>query len=246
MRWHVISIPMLLIYSSASGQGLPSTLVTVPHVATSAVGEVRIVPDRATIFIGVESRAVTAASASTANARQMRAVMDALRALGITPAQMSTSEYSVYPEQVFEPDKGDRTPRIVGYVVRNTLRVEVRKIDQIGTLLDAALSKGANAINSLQFTSSQADSARREALASAVSRAEADAKAIARAGGSCLGEVIELTTQDGYRPLYQEKSMARGAAQDATPVAPGELTVTVQVSGRWKLLLSRPSCPARP
>ena len=246
MRLYLISIPMLFIYAAAAAQGLPSTLVTVPQVATSAVGEVRVVPDRATIFIGVESRAATAAAASAANARQMRAVMDAVRALGIGAPQMSTSEYSVYPEQVFEPDKGDRTPRIAGYVVRNTLRVEVRQIDQIGALLDAALSKGANAINSLQFTSSRADSARTEALASAVSRAEAEALTLARAGGTCLGEVLELTTQDSYRPMFMEKSMARGAAQDATPITPGELTITVQVSGRWRLANSEFSkCPAR-
>ncbi|MBC7791678.1 MAG: SIMPL domain-containing protein [Anaerolineae bacterium] len=237
---------MLFISSAIVAQEPSPTFVTVPHVATSAVGEVRVVPDRATIFVGVESRAPTAAAASASNARQLRAVMEALRSLGITPAQMSTSEYSVYPEQVFEPDKGDRTARIVGYVVRNTLRVEVRQIEQIGALLDAALSKGANAINSLQFTSSNADSARREALSLAVSRAEADALAIARAGGGCLGEVIELTTQDGYRPIFMEKSLARGAAQDATPITPGELTVTVQVTGRWKLD-RRPAqaCPSR-
>ena len=235
MRLFGISSLMLFMSASVASQAPASTFVTVPYVATSAVGEVRVVPDRATIFVGVETRAATAAAASSANARQLRAVMQALRALGIGPAQMSTSEYSVYPEQVFDPDKGDRTPRIVGYVVRNTLRVEVRQIDQIGALLDAALAKGANAINSLQFTSSQADSARREALALAVSRAEADATAIARAGGSCIGEVVELTTQDSYRPLFMEKSLARGAAQDATPITPGELTVTVTVSGRWKL-----------
>ena len=246
MRLHGISILMLLMSVAAAAQAPGSTFLTVPHVAASAVGEVRVVPDRATIFIGVETRATTAAAASTANARQLRAVMEALRTLGIGPAQMSTSEYSVYPDQVFEPDKGDRTPRIIGYVVRNTLRVEVRQIDQIGALLDAALTKGANAINSLQFTSSRADSARREALASAVSKAEADALAMARAGGSCLGEVIELTTQDSYRPLFMEKSFARGAAQDATPIAPGELTVTVQVAGRWKLdRRSSQECPAR-
>ncbi|MGI9078992.1 MAG: SIMPL domain-containing protein [Gemmatimonadaceae bacterium] len=243
---HRISIVMLLMAASAVAQEPSATLAPVPHVSTTGVGEVRVVPDRATIFIGVETRAPTAAAASAANARQQRAVMDALRVLGIGPAQMSTSEYSVYPEQVFEPDKGDRTPKTVGYVVRNTLRVEVRQIDQIGALLDAALTKGANTINSLQFTSSKADSARREALTSAVSRAEADALAIARAGGSCLGEVIELTTQDGYRPVFMERSMARGAAQDATPITPGELTVTVQVAGRWKLgKQTQQACPSR-
>ena len=125
MRLYLISIPMLFIYAAAAAQGLPSTLVTVPQVATSAVGEVRVVPDRATIFIGVESRAATAAAASAANARQMRAVMDAVRALGIGAPQMSTSEYSVYPEQVFEPRHRLREDRIKGAVL-DVLRQEHR------------------------------------------------------------------------------------------------------------------------
>lgn len=245
MRSYVISILALVIALPAVAQQSAPAIVAVPSVSTSAIGEVRIVPDRATIFIGVETRAQTAAAASAANARRLRMVMDALKALGIGAEQMSTSEYSVYPEQVFEPDKGDRTPRIVGYVVRNTLRVEARKIDQLGVLLDAALAKGANAINSLQFTSSQADSARRVALGEAVAKAHSDAQAMALAGGRCLGDVIELTTQDSYRPVYMEKSLARSGmqAQDATPITPGELTVTVHVAGRWTLGQAARSCP---
>ena len=134
------------------------------EIVTSAAGESRVTPDRATIFIGVQTRAASAAQASADNARRQRAVLDTLRALGIPGEHLSTIDFSVTPEQNYNPQGGDRTPRITGYTVSNTVRVEVEKVDQIGKLIDAALAKGANGINSLQFSSSNADPARRTAL----------------------------------------------------------------------------------
>src|SRR5512140_2305627 len=55
-----------------------------PVIATTAVGEARVTPDRATIFVGVQSRAQTAAAAGADNARRHRAILDTLRTLGIS------------------------------------------------------------------------------------------------------------------------------------------------------------------
>ena len=85
-------------------------------------------------------------------------------------------------------------PKVTGYTVTNTVRADVRRIDDVGKLIDAALAKGANEISSLQFYSSKADSARRAALAAAVADARADAEVLARAAGGTLGALVELST----------------------------------------------------
>ncbi|HSJ64567.1 MAG TPA: SIMPL domain-containing protein [Gemmatimonadaceae bacterium] len=213
----------------------------IPSVVTSAQGEARVRPDRATIVIGVETRAATAQAAGADNARRQQAVIDTLRKLGVPAARIQSAEYTVYPERVY--DSEGRRPRITGYIARNTVRVELENIALAGPAVDAALARGANTINSLQFESSKADSARREALSAAVRLARADADAMATAAGRCIADVIELTTNEMVRPLMMEMA-ARGAADQAsTPIEPGEQIITVTVQGRWQLHSIGRVCP---
>lgn len=205
-----------------------------PTITATGHGEARMTPDRATLSIGVQTKAATAAQASADNAQKQRAVIDAVKALGITDQQISTVEYSVYPESA-PTNNTERTPRIIGYTVSNTVRVDVQKIDRLGAIIDAALGHGANAINSLDFSSSNEDDARRAALALAVQRARGDAEAMARGAGGRLGEMVELTSEAGTRPIQFGARMAISAGA-ATPISPGSEVVSVEVAGRWRYL----------
>jgi uncharacterized protein YggE len=207
----------------------------VPQIVASAQGEARVTPDRGRIFVGVETRAPTAATASSQNASKQRAIFDTLRAMGVPTDQYSTVEYSVYPEQVFNPERGDREPRITAYVVRNVVRVEVRQIEQVGRIIDAVLAKGANQIHSLQFYASNEADVRRSALAQAIERATADACAMARAAGGTLTGLLEVSEAGTVTPYPQfgGAMMDAAARQAPTPINPGEQTLTVSIVGRW-------------
>jgi uncharacterized protein YggE len=220
-----------------------SATAEVPEIITSGTAEARVTPDRAQIFMGVQTRAATAAQAGTDNARKTRAVIDAVKARGIPAAQIATSDYNLYPEYDHRepPREGPQTPRVIGYVATNTVRIEVRQLDQVGGIIDAGLAAGANMVNTIQFFASNVDAARRAALAEAVSRARGDAEALAKAAGGSLGRLLELNTQSPpVRPLVMERAMrmdAGGAVAAAnTPIEPGQQTFTVWVSGRWSLI----------
>lgn len=213
-------------------------MMSVPEIVTSAQGEAQYTPDRAHIYIGVQTRAKTAQEAGAENARKQEAVIAAIQALGIPKERISTVNYNVYPEQQYNPQQGDREPRIVGYNVTNTVRVDIHDISKVGSIIDAALSKGANNINSLDFYASNQDATRRQALAAAVERARGDAEALARGAGGQLGELLELSsapTSSPPRPVPY-MAMARAEASSATPVNPGEQTLTVTVTARWKFV----------
>lgn len=211
-----------------------------PVITAGAEGQARVTPDRAIISIGVETHAATAAQAGAENARHQRAVIDTIKAMGVAAEQISTINYNVYPQQRYEPNKGDTAPRIVGYTVSNTVRVEVRKLDQVGPIIDAALAKGANTISSLDFFSSNEDDARRSALAAAVQRARGDAEAMARGAGGQLGDLVELSSQFASIPRAMPTAMAFDAVarKAPTPINPGEQTITVSVTGRWRFIQS--------
>ncbi|HEX6574594.1 MAG TPA: SIMPL domain-containing protein [Gemmatimonadaceae bacterium] len=212
----------------------PNTPAPLPQISTTSRGEVKVVPDRANVQISVQTRAETAAAAGTENARKQKAVIDALRALGIDAKDISTTGYNVYPEQRYEPNK---EPVVVGYNVTNTVSVELKSINMVGQAIDAALGKGANMISSLQFYSSNTDSARKQAIALAVQQARADAEAAARAAGGSISYLLEINVGGYYPPSPQpiaiRTKMDMAAAQAATPISAGEQTVAVDVTTRW-------------
>ena len=207
----------------------------IPQIVVTGRGEVKVSPDRATIQVSVQTRATTAAAAAAENANKQQAVLSALRALGLTNDQLSTVGYNVYPEQRYDQGK---EPVIIGYNVTNTILVDVRKLTQVGPVIDAALAHGANSISSLQFYASNTEAARRSAIAVAIERARADADAAARAARGTLGSLLEINVSS-YSPRPPQPMMMRaaaGMAQADTPINPGEETLSVEVSTRWKFI----------
>jgi uncharacterized protein YggE len=195
-------------------------------------------PDRARLEFAVETRASTATAAAAENSRRQRAVLDTLQRMGVASEQLQTAMLQVTPEMVY-PGQG-QPPKVSGYVSRNSVRVEVLKLDQTGALVDAALAKGANNVMGLQFYSSKAAEGRREALARAVSAARLDAEAMARAAGYQLGSVIEISSGfQSENPVFMGADMVSGVklarSIDPTPVNPGELKVTEAVTVRWAI-----------
>lgn len=212
-----------------------------PSISVSAQGSTRVTPDRATIQIGVQTQGTTAAAASTENARVAQRVIAAIKALGIGAEQISTVNYSVNPDY---RQVENRRPEVIGYTVHNTVVVDVRQIDQVGRVIDAALSSGANVINSLSFYASNTEDARRAALAAAVEKARLDAEVIARAAGGTLGGLAEASVGAYMIPRGRENNqMMRGdiamAAAPPTPVEPGSELLSVQVMTRWYFVAGR-------
>jgi uncharacterized protein len=232
-------LPLLALLFVASIAGAQQPVVTappVPQIHTTGRGEVRAAPDRASILFAVETRAATAAAAGSENARRQRAVLDTLRRLGLTDDVLGTTGYQVTPEMSYGEG---RAPRVIAYVARNTIRVEVRRVDMLGRYIDAALAAGANQISALQLYSSRDDELRREALAAAVTRAKADAEAMARAAGGTLGTLLELQSSFEFpRPIPVDA--IRVASREAdTPIVPGDQTVSAVVTGRWAFVPAR-------
>src|SRR5688572_29201851 len=93
--WTALAALALAAGSSgaASAQEMPRPIV--PQIVTSAQGEVRVTPDKATINIGVQTRAATAAAAASQNSVKQRAVIDAIKAKGVPAEQISTSNFNV-------------------------------------------------------------------------------------------------------------------------------------------------------
>jgi uncharacterized protein YggE len=228
---------MLVVWGmSAAAQDSPRAPVS--QIVTSAEAVARVRPDRASIDVGVQTRAATAAEAAALNARRQQAIIDAVRARGVASDDIATTNYNVSPELRYREGEA---PQVTGFTVSNEVLVTVRTIGAVGGVIDAALAAGANQINSLEFSVANPDSARRAALTAAVVKARADAEVMARAAGGALGQLLELaSTEQGVPVPRPVMAMSRASVGDeaATPIQSGQQEIRASVSARWQFVPS--------
>lgn len=228
-------LAMGMMTPAMHAQDRPGQTRPTPQIVTSAVGKATVVPDRASLQVAVETRASTAAEAGSSNAELQQRVIGAIVGKGIQANRITTSGYSIYPSE----RRGTGGERLaMEYVARNTVAVDLERLDQLGGVIDAALGAGANVISSISLYSSKEEEARRSAMEDAVRRARADAEVLARAAGGTLGNPIEITTGADYSPrMYATRAMDASLA--STPIAAGEQDITVSVTVRWALIMGR-------
>jgi uncharacterized protein YggE len=209
-----------------------------PMIEVGGTGEAKVTPDRALVYLGVQTKGKTAALAGQENARLATAILDAVRAAGVAREQIGTMNYTVNPSYRYYAD--GRKPELTGYDASNTVRVEVRNLDLVGKVIDASLGAGANNVSGITFFASQLQATKHEALGQATTDARQSAEVMAKAAGGTLGALISITSQmaDVPRPFPMvAMAMRAKGAEDSTPVvAPTEQTVTATVVGRWQFI----------
>lgn len=223
------------ISETLSAQSGPVPNAHAPEIVSAGRGDTTIAPTSAVFTVSVTTRAATAARAAAENAQRLASTLSWLRSQGLAPGDLTTVGYSV--GQHYEEQRGRQTP--AGFVARNTVRVEVRRLDDLGKVIDAALTGGATEISSPQFLSTHLREGRRAALAEAVREARADAEAIARAAGGSLGRLISANSgvsSPMFRAAGGEVMLAGGVSGGPTHIMPRDLAVSAQVTVRWEFI----------
>jgi uncharacterized protein YggE len=199
-------------------------------ISINGHGEIRAIPDLAQINIGVSSTAPTAREALEANTKNMTQLFDVLKKAGIENKDMTTSNFSVNPRMDFGRD-GNQPGKVVGYDVNNMVTIVVRKIDDLGGLLDVAVSNGSNQINGITFSVSKPEAMLDDARKSAIADARHKAEIYAGAGAFALGDI--MTVSEGVsmpQPVYYQMEKSARAASADVPIAQGEQVLSVDVS----------------
>lgn len=199
-------------------------LVTVTGYATIAVA-----PDSAVIRIGVTSRAKTAREASEANAKQMTAVMSAIKGDGIAERDTQTTQLSLQPQ--YDAGK-DGAARLLGFQASNQVTVKIRDIGRLPVVLDHATAAGANEVSGIEFEVSGASKLLDKARAEAIADARRKAELFAQAAGAKIGSVVAISEEGAPAPVPRMLATARGGM---VPVAPGEQTLHATVTVSYEL-----------
>lgn len=189
-------------------------------------GSAVVSPDIAHVYVAVVTEADTVSKAMTSNKTAMNNVFAVLTKAEIPGKDICTHSFTVSPKFKYVKDE---EPKVVGHVVRNDLKVTVKNLDKVGSLLDSLTADGrANAVSGVVFDVSDKTKVTDEAREAAVKDALRRAKLIADASGVKLGKV--LTINEGsvqYPRLYAADNVR--SLSESTPVARGEQTFKASV-----------------
>ena len=204
-----------------------------PLSSIRVTGEAKVTaqPDRVQIDIGVTTRAPSSQEAAAQNARQVEAVLDAVRKATGPAAVLKTISYSLNPNYEYH-SSGE--PTVTGYTAANVVQVTLDDLDKIGSVIDSATQAGANHVQGIQFTLRDQDAVRAQALREAAIRARAEAEVLAAALGLKVVRVLSVEeSSPRLVPLLLPAGAARhrpAASAVPTPVEAGTLDVTADVT----------------
>lgn len=231
--YSIIALSIVLVLMSATIYAISqngSEKDTESTISMSGYAEQKVVPDTATLRIGVVVQSATAKEASDENAALMSAVIAELKAIGLQDREMQTSYVSVYPVYNY-----DKEQTITGYSASNSVQITTTNLDKLSEIIDRSTAAGANEIGSISFSVS--DDMQKQLREDLMNEAVADASLKASTLAKSLGVEItgvqtsSISENSGPRVYYEYDMVAAEEASGAvsTPIQPGESTVSMSV-----------------
>ena len=229
-------LPLLLLAAPLAAQTVtqpPREVAFAETISVTGTGKATLTPDRFSFTVGVQTTAPTVEEAVNQNNAKIANVIAALKKAGATDQEIRTSNFSIYPQQVYEQGQA---PRVVGYNATNSVAVTKKDISAAGRLLQVALNAGVNETSGLNFEVSDPARGRDEGLRAAFADARAKASLLAQAAGRSLGRAMMITegseaTPPPPRPMPVGVMAAKGEMISQVPVEGGtrELAYTISV-----------------
>ncbi len=203
-------------------------------VWVSGTGKVTVVPDIATLRLGIQSQEVSVAAAQSRATEAMNRVMDALADNGVAKKDIQTQFFSI--QRITRWDDVKQQEVVIGYRVSNIVTAKIRDIDEIGIIIDAVATAGGDLtrIDSINFSVEDPSAYHEEAREKAMEDAEAKARQLAKLAGVTLGRPTFITESTPFAPPIYPRATFEGAIPAAAappPISPGEteIRLTVQV-----------------
>jgi uncharacterized protein YggE len=202
-------------------------------ITVSGTGVMSADPDIAQVTFGVELQGENADTLVSEAATKMETAMAAATAFGIMEDKTQTTNYSLWIEDVYDPNTGRSTGEII-YHLSHQVQVTTDKIGEVGVLLSSVVGAGANAVSGVSFSVEDSAALIEQARAAALADAQTRAEHIASQLDLTLGKPVAVTENGGDYPVYVEKAAVMGAGGEvrnaaATSIAAGSFSVSVNV-----------------
>lgn len=226
---------LILLTAALLGASGPSKDLT---IVVNGEGTVSRSPDVATVSMGIVTTDTVAQKATTDNNSRYNDVRNRLHSIGITDPAIRTLSYNLNYEPPQPPEAGGTRPagrpngQEGAYTVSRQVEVRLSKLDQVGEVVDQVVGANVSNVYNIGYSISNYREVYAQALKSAVSDAQLQAKAMASAAGMHIVRISAMQSGGFYpRPLMMKASAPRSAgAAIPTELPPGSMDVQANVT----------------
>jgi len=233
----LISLVIVLITVPMAAWSADSIKPETPTLTVFATGSVTAPPDTAFVTLGMDSAGKSLLEAQRQNSAVIQKVLEHLKELKIEKERIQTSAFTVSPQYKPSPkrpsDAPPAPPEIIGYIISNTVTVEVREVEKVGAVIEETFSAGANHFHGLRWALRNEQQARLNALKIAAGEAREKATALSQAVNVKLGRLMNVT--EGSRVIAPMPHVGRAMAAvegagGEVPISSGEMKVEATVT----------------
>ena len=236
-------LSLFLTVGACAVAAFAQTNIEPPLITVTGQAEVRVPPDEVLFTLAVENADKDMLVANKKTDDSVKQILAIARKHNVKPEDVQTSQISVQPKYNTDDmpyEERNRVKRVlIGYEVSKTVAIRLRDISRFDEMLADILKAGITRLSNLEFRDSQLRKHRDEARRMAIRAAKEKATLLAGEIGQSIGPAYSITeTSRDYVPraaLQNVSSDAAGAAESESALAPGTLSVTAQVTVRFRL-----------
>lgn len=175
-------------------------------VSFSGEGEVYVKPDMGLVTLSVTNEAQDVSSATEENTKRTNNIISFLKNNGVEEKDIKTTDFSIDPRYDYL-ESGKRV--LSGYQITQSVQVKIRDIDSVGTILEGAVTAGANQVGNISFIVDDSETYEKEARALAIADAKKKASEISGQLGIQLAEIVSFNEGNFY-PQYKTAERSAG------------------------------------
>jgi len=205
----------------------------------TGTGEVTVVPDIATLRLGITAEAATVVEAQSQAVEAMDKVMTALTDNDVAEKDVQTQYFNI--RQVTKWDRVEEEETVIGYRVTNMVTAKIREVDKAGTIIDAVAEAGGDLtrIDGISFAVDEPSAYHEEARQKAMADAKAKAEHLAKLGEVSLGKPTFISEGIQMPPTITRVAIPEAVPMPApapTAISPGELEIILTVQVAYAIL----------
>ncbi len=218
-----------------------------PRITVTGEAVVRVVPDKITILLGIETWDMDIQNAKNENNSILKKTIDVVLKSGVENKNIQTDHLSVEPRY----KDSYRRNSFIGYFVQNSISVTLTDPAQVEQLITGVLDAGVTNIHGINFKTTEFKKHRQEARRLALRAAREKAENMAVVLGKTAGDPVLINEigQYGYARYYggwgygRGQSMSQNVVQNAggpagdvsDTIALGKISIKGSVSVTFEL-----------
>lgn len=236
--------------SESRGQYYSSSSNDRPYISVSGEAEIKVVPDRVIITLGIETVDTSMAAAKKENDGMIGAITKVTEKYRVLESDIQTDYLTVEPK--FERrrnDYGREFDFFLGHNVRRRLVITLKDVSKFDDLLSSIIETGVSRIIDVSFYTDELKKYREQARALAIKAAAEKAQKLTAEIGQKAGKAVSIREGGSYwrsyyggwdsygRPGRRHASQVSvdSESQGDTPMAVGKISVTASVSVTFEL-----------